>query len=143
LLLDSGDKKAPAEATLSLAPPQRIEGRVVYEDTGKPVVGAHLTLTAFRQFVGKDAGVRTDAEGRFAINPYPGTRYQIRAWAPPDRPYLGLVKQLTWPKGAARQTVDFALPRGVEVRGKILETASGKPVPGVNVYYLAQKDNEV
>src|SRR5262249_38713511 len=51
--------------------------------------------------------------------------------------------QLTWPKGAARQTVDFALPRAVEVRGKILETASGKPVKGARLSYVPQRDNAV
>jgi hypothetical protein len=143
LLLDTGDKKAPAEATLSLSPAQRIEGRVVYEDTGKPVVGAHLNLSAFRDYVGKDASVRTDAEGRFSVNPYPGTSYQIRAWPPADKPYLGVLKQLTWPKGAARQTADFALPRSVEIRGKILEAVSGKPVKGARISYVPQRDNAV
>jgi RNA polymerase sigma factor (sigma-70 family) len=143
LLLDSGDKKAPPEATLSLAPPQRIEGRVVYEDTGKPVAGAHLNFSAFRQFVGKDAGARTDAQGRFSINPYPGTSYQIRAWAPADKPYLNVEKRLEWPKGAARRTVDIALPRGVEVRGKVLEKPSGAAVGQVRIVYAPQQGNEV
>src|SRR5262249_36100956 len=131
------------EVTLSLAPAQRIEGRVTYEDTGKPVAGAHLNLSAFREFVGKDASVRTDAQGRFAINPYPGKSYLIRAGAPSGEPYLSVQKRIEWPKGAARQVVDFALPRGVEVRGKILEAASGKAVPGARVAHVPRGDNAV
>src|SRR5262249_27533824 len=79
----------------------------------------------------------------FAFNPYPGTSYLIRAWAPADAPYLNVQKRLAWPKGAARQTVNFSLPRGVEVRGKVVEAGSGKAVNRVRVVYFPQHDNAV
>jgi RNA polymerase sigma factor (sigma-70 family) len=142
LLLDTGKEKAPAEATLSLSPSQRIEGRVVYEDTGKPVVGTAVNLSAFRGGGGKLSVARTDAEGRFSINPYAGAVYLVRTAAPAGEPYLGVQRQLKWPRGAARQTVDLILPRGVEVRGKVTEVPSGKALDRVRIVYLPRKDNE-
>ena len=63
LQLDTGAAKAPAEASLSLAPAQRIEGRVVYADTGKPAAGAQVNLSAFRGYTGgKDLAAVTDAQ---------------------------------------------------------------------------------
>jgi RNA polymerase sigma factor (sigma-70 family) len=143
LQLDTGAAKAPAEASLSLAPAQRIEGRVVYADTGKPAAGAAINLSAFRGNVGKDLGAVADAQGRFAVNLYPGTFFQVRVWPQAGQPYLSVQKRVNWPKGATRQTVDFALPRGVEVRGKAIETPAGKPRAGVQVYFAPRRDNEV
>jgi hypothetical protein len=143
LLLDTGKEKAPAEATFSLSPSQRVEGRVVYEDTGKPVVGAEVSLSVFRGYGGKVLATRTDAQGRFSINPYPGAVFQVRTLAPAGEPYLGVQKQFQWPRGAARQTVDFTLPRGVEIRGKVTEAPSGKALPQVRLIYVPWKDNEV
>src|SRR5262249_15215251 len=57
-------------------------------------------------------------------------------------PYLSVQKRLEWPKGAARQVVDLTLPRGVEVRGKVTEAASGKGCGQVKVSYFPQGDNE-
>jgi RNA polymerase sigma factor (sigma-70 family) len=142
LLVETDPKGPPAEVPLTLAPPQRIEGRVVYADSGKPAAGAHLNLFAVRDFVGKDVSVRTDAQGRFAINPYVGTSYVIRAWAPSGEPYVGTVKRFEWPKGAARHTVEIVLPRGVELRGKVSEAASGKPLGWVRVVHVPRQDNE-
>jgi RNA polymerase sigma factor (sigma-70 family) len=142
VLADTGDKKAPPEATLSLAPAQRIEGRVLYGDTGKPAAGVHVNVSAFRTSVSKDMATQTDAEGKFVLNSYPGSSFLLHAWAPAGEPYLGVEKQLTWPKGAVRQTVEFALPRGVEVKGKVTETPTGKPREQIRVYYVAHRDNE-
>jgi RNA polymerase sigma factor (sigma-70 family) len=142
LQVDTGGAKPPAEVSLSLAPPQRVEGRVVYADTGKPVAGAQVTLTSSRGTAGKSVANRTDAEGRFAMNAYPGANLQVSAWAPAGQPYLGVLKPIAWPKGAVRQTVEFALPRGVEVRGEVVEAASGKPRAQARVFFTPRGDDE-
>jgi RNA polymerase sigma factor (sigma-70 family) len=143
LQLDTGAAKAPAEASLSLAPAQRIEGRVVYADTGKPAAGAHVNLSAFRGNIGKDLAAVADAQGRFSVNLYPGTFFQVRVGPQAGQPYLSVQKRVNWPKGATRQTVDFELPRGVEIRGKVIETPAGKPRAGVQAYFAPRQDNEV
>jgi RNA polymerase sigma factor (sigma-70 family) len=143
LQLDTGAAKAPAEASLSLAPAQRIEGRVVYADTGKPASGAHVNLSAFRGNIGKDFAAVTDAQGRYSVNLYPGAFFQVLVSPQAGQPYLGVQRRVNWPKGATRQTVDFALPRGVEIRGKMIETPAGKPRAGVQAYFAPRRDNEV
>jgi RNA polymerase sigma factor (sigma-70 family) len=141
LQLDTGGAKQPAEASLSLAPAQRIEGRVVYADTGKPAVGAHVNFSALRANAGKDLAAVTDAQGRFSVNLYPAPTFQVRVWPQAGQPYLSVQRRVNWTKGAARQTEDFSLPRGVEVRGKVVEAPSGKPRAGAAAYFVPQKDN--
>ena len=119
--------------------PQRVEGRVICADTGKPVAGAEVWVTAFRQYAGKDALTRTDAEGRFSANPYPGTRYQVRAWVPAGMPYVGVERAFEWPRGAARQSVEMAFVRGVEVKGRVTEAPSGKALGKVRVAFHPQR----
>ncbi len=145
LQVDTGDAKPPAEVTLTLAPTQRIEGRVIYADTDKPAAGVRVNIQAYYGYggPGKDTTAVTDAAGKFALNPYPGTSYTVQAWVPANQLYLHVQKRLTWPKGAVRQTVDFALPRGVEIHGKVIEMPAGKPRKGVQVYFAPQRDNEV
>ena len=88
---------------------------------------------------------QADANGRFRLNPYADTPYKsmttgetlftVYASAPDGQPYLGVQKEITWKKGSVRQTVDFALPRGVLIRGKVTDAASGKPVDGCQILY--------
>ncbi|MCI0459796.1 MAG: sigma-70 family RNA polymerase sigma factor [Gemmataceae bacterium] len=138
LKVETATKGEPKEVSLALVPPQRVEGRVICQDTGKPVAGADIWVTAFRSYSGKDVITRTDAEGRFAVNPYPGTKYQIRAWAPATIPYVGVERSFEWPRGAARQSVEMALVRGVEVKGRVVEAPAGKPLERVRVFFVAQ-----
>src|SRR5205085_12634449 len=95
-------------------------------DTGKPAAGVRVNISAFRGNLGRDTTTRADAEGKFSLNPYPGTFFQVQAWAPAGQTYLSVRKRIDWPKGAARQTVEFRLPRGVEIKGKVIEAPAGK-----------------
>ena len=55
---------------------------------------------------------------------------------PPDgQPYLGTNKSVVWPKGAITHSIDFALPRGVMMRGKVTEKGSGRPISAAIVAY--------
>ncbi len=117
-----------------------ILGRVTYADTGAPVPHARMAAQG-----GHYISDQADAQGRFRLNPYADTPYTsmttgetlftVYAYAPDGQPYLGLQKEITWTKGSVRQTVDFALPRGVLVRGKVTEAGSGKPVEGCQILY--------
>jgi hypothetical protein len=94
--------------------------------------------------------VRTDIQGRFRVYLYaedshftlprgdfapPRNTFLVWVGGPGGKPYLDVVKALTWSKGAACQKVDAALPRGVLVRGRVTEDGSGHPVPGARVDY--------
>jgi RNA polymerase sigma factor (sigma-70 family) len=118
------DPKGQAEEpTFTLAPAQGLEGRVVYEDTGRPVAGAAVE------------GVETDGDGRFRLNLGATTAVTLRVLAPAGEPYLGVAQRVEWPKGAVRHRVEVRLPRGVLVRGKVTEAGSGRPVAGAGVQF--------
>src|SRR5207244_11976343 len=55
--------------------------------------------------------------------------------------YLILRKVHEWPKGARKQQVDLALPRGVLVRGTVTEADSGKPLAGARVQFNPRQAN--
>jgi hypothetical protein len=90
---------------------------------------------------------RTDAEGRFRLNAAAGPRREdaevglLLALAPEREPYGNVQQEFRWPKGAVRHSLDFALPRGVLVRGRVTEQEAGRPVAGARVQYFAQMFN--
>jgi RNA polymerase sigma factor (sigma-70 family) len=143
LAADNAGKK---EFRQSLAAPQHFEGEVVAEDTLKPMPGVRVAVVGYqkvgRRPVGQETGARTDARGRFRINPYSGEFFDVRAHVPGGVPYLSTEERLRWPKGAAEHKLRIKLPRGVLVRGKVVDKTSGKPVEWVHVSFQPQeKDN--
>jgi RNA polymerase sigma factor (sigma-70 family) len=132
--------QAGKEIRISLAPAQWLEGRVLAEDTGKPVPHARLAVggaDSERQvrFVGIQGRGQADGQGRFRINLPPGKWFNVTASAPVGQPYLTPRQTFEWPRGAVKHARDIKLPRGVLVRGKITEAASGQPVAGAGVQY--------
>ncbi len=131
-----------------LTPAHIIEGRVIYGDTKAPVAHARLVAQG-----GHYISDQADAEGRFRLNPYADNPYKsmttgeplfsVYAYAPDGQPYLGVETELAWPKGSVRQTIEFILPRGVLVRGKITDASSGKPIDACRVLYAPLKVEKV
>jgi RNA polymerase sigma factor (sigma-70 family) len=140
----TGDGKQAREVTLLLEPPRFVEGRVTFGDTGKPVPNAPVTVRCFTRRPNKstwdhgEVACQTDAQGRFRVNSYPGTHILVSAGIPADAPYLGVSKDLAWPKGMVKQQVHLALARGVLVRGQVTQAPSGKPAAGVRVTFFPQ-----
>ncbi len=126
-----------------LTPAHPIDGRVTYADSGAPVPDARMVAQG-----GHYISDHADANGRFRLNPYADRPYKsmttgetlftVYAYAPEGQPYLGVQKEITWKKGSVRQAVDFALPRGVLIRGKVTDASSGKPVAGCQILYAPQ-----
>jgi len=54
--------------------------------------------------------------------------------APGGQPYLRSEAPFDWPKGAVKHRLDLALARGVLMRGKVTDAATGKPVGGAVVH---------
>jgi hypothetical protein len=153
----------PPEVTFAMAAAQIIEGTVTDAQTGAPLPGARVEVHVAggggppwdipadwrgRQgLVGPGftpharpnthtpvVSVRTDAKGRFRINPFHSPHYFTVLVTPADRePYLTVKKYFYWPRAAAQKTLAFRLPRGVPVRGQVREAASGKPVARARV----------
>jgi Sigma-70, region 4 len=140
LVLPTGAEENAKPLTFVLAPRRRLEGTVTCMDTGEPMPGAQVDVQS--QGVGAASllpnwvQVQTDDKGRFQIAPFPGQQLVIAAHAPREMPYLGIQSQtFRWPAGAARHQVRVTLPRGVRLRGRVVEAASGRPVPGATVEY--------
>jgi hypothetical protein len=156
ILLNTGRPKLPGEhalvknfkpgeeAVLALSPAQIFEGTVRYEDTGQPAPFARLTIwaaqenyTTMRSVAGK-----ADAQGRYRINPTPGIRFGVKAYAPDSAPYLTRdLRDIDWDDSAKVKQVDMTLPRGVLVRGKVVESSSGATVAGATIQYVPEELN--
>jgi hypothetical protein len=120
----------------ALLPTRTLTGRVTYAGTGRPAPRARVGISVS---VGQ-GGLRSltaeaDAEGRFRASPMPGDRLRVSARPTEGEPYLIAGKELAWPKGATEQAVDLALPRGVLLRGKVVEEGTGQPVADAMVNF--------
>jgi beta-lactamase regulating signal transducer with metallopeptidase domain/protocatechuate 3,4-dioxygenase beta subunit len=136
------------EAVLVLSPAQLFEGVIRYEDTGEPAPHARLIMRASQQEQGGSmlavAG-KADASGHYQISPYPGVRFRIIAYPPAGVPYLAretpFGKEIRWQATDRIKQVDVSLPRGVLVRGRVVEAGTGAPVAGASVQYIPESVN--
>ena len=82
---------------------------------------------------------RADGQGRFRINPYAGDYFRRAGLPPEGQPYLPQEAEFAWTKGAVKKEIDFKLPRGVLIRGKVTEEGTGRPVAGASVQFFPMK----
>ena len=118
----------------------RVRGRVVATDSGQPVRRAVVRLTSpeFRDV----RSTTTDVDGRYEFHDLPAARYNLsamkngfvmmsygaRSWSQPGR-------VLTVADRQDVDRVDFSLPRGGVITGRVLDEF-GDPAVGVNVQPL-------
>ena len=134
---------AGEEALLPLAPAQWFEGVVTSADTGKPIPHAQLSISALQQEGGGGAATVTgqaDDLGRYRINPHPGIRFILNVHPPAGTPYLAWQTSsgdpIRWQVGDRLKQVDLKLPRGVLVRGTIVEAGTNTPIARATVQYV-------
>ncbi len=136
---------AAAEATLTLAPAYVLEGTVRYADTGKPVSGARIDVASSKHQFGSRMemmDVRTDARGRYRFSAPAGTYFFLMVHPPAGTPYHLQRKELTRERAeVGKKGVDFALPRGILARGRVVEAGSGRPVAGAMVDFHPNRDD--
>lgn len=137
--------KPGEDVVLPLAPAQIFEGVVRFADTGEPAPHARLTIWASQQEFGGSmyslAG-KADAEGRYRINPHPGVRFGITAYPPDGVPYLiRQTRDIARKDGALVKHVDLSLPRGVLVRGHVIESGTKAAVAGAAIQYIPESFN--
>ena len=115
----------------------RIQGRVIAADTGNPLRGALVQVTASEVQVRRAA--TTDAEGRYEVDALPAARYTLSVSKGgyvtlqfgQQRPFeQGRTLELSDTQVADR--IDFALPRGGVITGRIVDSF-GDPIAGVRV----------
>ena len=122
--------------SFALRPVRTLNGRVTYADTGKLVPHARVAVFGVVRRNGVVVPPTTtvaDAEGRFRVNQ--GANGSVSAYPPDGQPYLGTDKSVPWPKGAITHSIDFALPRGAMMRGKVTEKGSGRPISAAIVTF--------
>jgi len=127
------DTSAQRQAT----PAGRISGTVVTADSGKPVKRARVLASAVELPGGRAA--LTEESGAFELNDLPAGRYTITVsktgfitLSYGQRRPLQAGTPLQLGDGEQLKGVDFRLPRGGAIAGRIVDE-DGEPVPGASV----------
>ncbi len=127
---------------------QPIVGTVRDQDTGAPIAGVHITgMPNIESSMVRIPGVEatTDSQGRFKVTGLPTSRgFKLFTEAAAGQPYVngGFVSRASAPKPGPF-TFDIALKRGVLVRGRLTDKATGKPVHGSVTYYAFADNSHV
>lgn len=143
---DNDRPAAVRDVTYSLMPATILRGRVTREDSGAPLPRARLVIHKGSHegwLGGPGLAIDTDDDGRYraSLPSYAGEGeeyrgYLIWCYPPADASdCFGLARDLKGPEAQREHTLDFALPRGQVLRGKITERPSGRPVAGASVIY--------
>ena len=132
----------PKEFTHTLIPARPVVGQITDSETKKPLVGVTVEVTPMREDGGMPIRTKTDAEGRYRVSDKEGQMYWVAAFPATGSGYLPVTQNIDkWPEGQTELRVDMALRRGQVLRGRVIDEASGKPVPGVGVVYSPIRKN--
>jgi RNA polymerase sigma factor (sigma-70 family) len=123
---ESPEVVLPAKHTFSLAPGRTITGVVKEEGSARPVVGMRVSAD------GGGPAVVTGADGRFELLGNPKKeRYTVYAF-PTEKAPAFVNAQATVAgdaPGLADQRVEITVRRGIPLRVKVIDKATGKRVP--------------
>ncbi len=125
-------------------PTTPITGIVRDKDTKKPLAGAIVTSWKLpndslhgRPFIRTTA----DKDGRYRLVGMPqGEGGMVNVMGPEGEPYLEIKVGVPTAQGLESVTVDAELKRGVWIKGRVTDKATGKPVASI-VEYFAFADN--
>ncbi len=130
-------------------PSRPISGVVRDKDTGKPLVGAVVRGNRLMSEAYHFVQTTTDHEGRYRLTglesptkpaPDGAILEEVMALAPEGQPYLSAVQSTIEPLETKTLTRDFALKRGIWIKGRVIDKATGQPHPASVEYYVF-KDN--
>jgi hypothetical protein len=117
-----------------------IRGRVIRADTGEPLRRVQVRVDEWSTADHSEpAATMTDAEGRYELTQLPAGRYQLKATRGgyvevgygQRRPFER-GRPLELGEGAVLQNIDFALPPGGVVTGRVVDE-TGEPVAQASV----------
>jgi hypothetical protein len=126
-----------------------IRGRVVRADTGEPLRRAQVRVDEWSTGdLGGPAATMTDAEGRYELTHLPAGRYQLKATrggyvevAYGQRRSFERGRPLELAEGAVLKDIDFALPPGAVVTGRVVDE-TGEAVAHVGVSLARRRYSE-
>ena len=84
---------------------------------------------------------RTDAEGRYELLGMPKSEKYIIHVLAETGSHFSVKAAFGDAPGVGPLTADIQVPRGVQVRGRVTDKATGKPVPGAKVRYYPLSTN--
>ncbi len=120
-----------ADVFLRMKPPASASGRVTNAQ-GQPMAQAPLTIALEHPTVGTSWSppIATDAEGRFRVDDLNPEIQTYRVIADRISGYLPATADLR----VGGPPIEVVLEAGLVFEGRILDDASGRPIPGVEVY---------
>ncbi len=120
----------------AVAPTKPVEGIVRDKDTGQPIAGLTLHAAVYDpRSAGPSDGIEatTDAQGRYRLIGLPkAPAYQLAVEQAEGKPYPRVSFRV--PAGSPAfepVTFDIALKRGVLIRGRVTDKATGQPGAGI------------
>jgi hypothetical protein len=128
------------------APGVAVEGTVRDQDSRKPLAGVIVRQQISDEFGAAEDEVKatTDASGHYRLDglsrPVPGLYHGIHFAAPANQAYLTAAFPQPGSGSDRPARLDIALKRGVLVKGRVTDKATGQPVQGI-VEYRAFADN--
>lgn len=132
-----GPAARPAEVAISLDPGHRIKGRVINE-AGKPIAGVQVYFAHGNQGdgIGFGGSATTDAQGRFHFDSMPA-----------DTPFTFVaegysqIPEIKLPLDGDQQVEVQMRSQGV-IKGRVVDSATGKPVPRFTVRITHSLDHQ-
>jgi RNA polymerase sigma factor (sigma-70 family) len=122
-------------------PARLIVGTVRDRETGKPMKGVRVSGSAVGSAGDTHREAYTDAHGRYQLQGLPkAEKYCLTAWPGDFSFYIPGGKEVSGGAGLANVQADFEMIRGVEVRGRVTDKVTGKPVTA-GVTYVPLGDN--
>jgi protocatechuate 3,4-dioxygenase beta subunit len=127
-------------------PSRPIVGTVRDKDTGKPLAGVTIKSYKLSGNPAHDPGffinTTSDAAGHYRLQGMPiGKDNALLAEPTKAQPYLPSKQRADTTVGKDLLRLDFALKRGVWIRGRITDAQTGASVPGCIVNYFVFRDN--
>jgi len=125
-----------AKADFLLAPGKAITGTVRQSGSGKPASGVEVTCASGQSL--EPARSTTDAQGQYRLEGVPKSKQYIVVAQ--GGPYIRMSQTIEDPAGSESVRTDFVVERGLQVCGRLIDKATGRPVAGY-VEYQACTNN--
>jgi protocatechuate 3,4-dioxygenase beta subunit len=123
-------------------PTRPVTGTVRDRETGRPLAGVEVFGHAVGGH-GEDVRTVADGQGVYRLAGLPkADKYRLRAWPKEDSGYLPVGTEVPGGDGLEALRVDFAVPRGVEVRGRVTDKKTGKSIPYAGLRYAPLQGNK-